>query len=54
MDLELLNHGLPLCKDQRDFGKKHILHDIITACVIMYNMIIEDKRDLNAPIEESG
>ena len=31
------------------FWQKHILHDIMIACVIMHNMIIEDERDLNAP-----
>ncbi|XP_062118442.1 uncharacterized protein LOC133832070 [Humulus lupulus] len=31
---------------------KRILHDIMTSCVIMHNMIIEDERDFNAPIEE--
>ncbi|XP_024978420.1 uncharacterized protein LOC112515737 [Cynara cardunculus var. scolymus] len=32
--------------------RKEILHDIMTACIIMHNMIIEDERDINAPIEE--
>ncbi|KAM6575620.1 hypothetical protein CsatA_023947 [Cannabis sativa] len=31
---------------------KTVLHDIMTSCIIMHNMIIEDERDLNAPIEE--
>ena len=35
------------------FWQKHILHDIMTACVIMHNMIIEDERDLNAPTREA-
>ncbi|XP_042460397.1 uncharacterized protein LOC122043900 [Zingiber officinale] len=34
------------------FWQKNILHDILTSCIIMYNMIIEDGRDLNAPIVE--
>ncbi|XP_020254746.1 uncharacterized protein LOC109831756 [Asparagus officinalis] len=34
------------------FWKKHVLHDIMTACIIMHNMIIEDERDLYAPIQE--
>ncbi|XP_075499908.1 uncharacterized protein LOC142538477 [Primulina tabacum] len=32
--------------------KKHHLHDIMTSCIIMHNMIIEDERDLSAPIED--
>ena len=27
---------------------KEILHDIMTSCIIMHNMIIEDERDVNA------
>ncbi|XP_073286159.1 uncharacterized protein [Primulina huaijiensis] len=32
--------------------KKHHLHDIMAACIIMHNMIIEDECDLNASIED--
>nr|AAD28316.1 hypothetical protein [Arabidopsis thaliana] len=31
---------------------KTVLHDIMTSCIIMHNMIIEDERDIDAPIEE--
>ena len=34
------------------FWCKEVLHDIMSACIIMHNMIIEDERDLNAPIEQ--
>ncbi|XP_020271556.1 uncharacterized protein LOC109846722 [Asparagus officinalis] len=34
------------------FWKKHVLYDIMTACIIMHNMIIEDERDLYALIQE--
>ena len=35
------------------FWRKEILHDIMTTCIILHNMIIEDERDLSAPIEEA-
>ena len=34
------------------FWRKEVLHDIMSACIIMHNMIIEDERDLTAPIEQ--
>ncbi|XP_010431016.1 PREDICTED: putative nuclease HARBI1 [Camelina sativa] len=34
------------------FWSKRVLHDIMTTCIIMHNMIIEDERDVDAPIEE--
>lgn len=33
------------------YWNKSDLHDIMTTCIIMHNMIIEDERDLDAPIE---
>ncbi|KAL8465239.1 hypothetical protein ACS0TY_034662 [Phlomoides rotata] len=33
------------------FWSKSDLQDMMTACIIMHNMIIEDERDLNALIE---
>ncbi|XP_073024355.1 uncharacterized protein [Primulina eburnea] len=35
----------------RAWPKKH-LQDIMTACIIMHNMIIEDERDLDTPIQD--
>ena len=35
------------------YWKKEVLHDIMTACIIMHNMIIEDERDINAPIRDA-
>ncbi|XP_048610064.1 uncharacterized protein LOC125585307 [Brassica napus] len=32
------------------FWKKKVLHDIMTTCIILHNMIIENERDLDAPI----
>ncbi|KAK3182909.1 hypothetical protein Dsin_030195 [Dipteronia sinensis] len=34
------------------FWHKHVLHDIMTMCIIMHNMIIEDERDVAASIED--
>ncbi|KAK3206026.1 hypothetical protein Dsin_020072, partial [Dipteronia sinensis] len=34
------------------FWHKHVLHDIITAGIIMHNMIIEYKCDVDATIED--
>ncbi|XP_062112627.1 uncharacterized protein LOC133823792 [Humulus lupulus] len=34
------------------FWNKKVLHDIMTSCIIMHNVIIEDERDINASIEE--
>ncbi|KAK2652143.1 hypothetical protein Ddye_011999 [Dipteronia dyeriana] len=34
------------------FWHKHVLHDIITTCIIMCNMIINDERDVDALIED--
>ncbi|KAK2662220.1 hypothetical protein Ddye_000794, partial [Dipteronia dyeriana] len=34
------------------FRHKHILHDIMTTCIIMHNMIIADERDVDASIDD--
>ncbi|KAK2662110.1 hypothetical protein Ddye_000684 [Dipteronia dyeriana] len=36
----------------RTFLEKHVLHDIMTTCIIMHNIIIEDERDVDATIED--
>lgn len=36
----------------RGWKKRH-LYDIIKSCIIMHYMIIEDERDLNAPIQDA-
>ena len=33
------------------YWRKEVLHDIMTTCIILHNMIVEDERDLSAPIE---
>ncbi|KAL2479511.1 putative harbinger transposase-derived nuclease [Abeliophyllum distichum] len=32
------------------FWEKRVLHDIMTSCIIMHIMIIEDEHDVDAPI----
>ncbi|XP_073312269.1 protein ANTAGONIST OF LIKE HETEROCHROMATIN PROTEIN 1-like [Primulina huaijiensis] len=32
--------------------RKQVLHDIMTTCIIMHNMIIEDERELNVPVTD--
>ncbi|XP_065882256.1 uncharacterized protein [Euphorbia lathyris] len=32
---------------------KQVLHDIMKTCIILHNMIIEDERDLSAPVMDS-
>ncbi|KAK3230268.1 hypothetical protein Dsin_002149 [Dipteronia sinensis] len=34
------------------FWQKHVLHDIMNACIIMHNMIIGDERDVDAAIRD--
>ncbi|XP_073153988.1 uncharacterized protein [Henckelia pumila] len=34
------------------FWSKSDLHDIMTACIIMHNMVVEYERNLDAPIED--
>ena len=41
-----------IVKGPTRFWNKRVLHDIMTACIIMHNMIIEDERDLSAPLRE--
>ncbi|CAH9147851.1 unnamed protein product, partial [Cuscuta epithymum] len=34
------------------FWKKKVFYDIMSACIIMHNMIIEDERDIHALVED--
>ena len=47
----VLQSQFVIVKGPSHFWKKHILHDIMSACIIMHNMIIEDERDSNAEME---
>ncbi|KAL3618490.1 hypothetical protein CASFOL_037572 [Castilleja foliolosa] len=33
------------------FWRKDVLHDIMTTCIILHNMVVEGERDLSAPVE---
>ena len=50
---EALQSRFAIVQGPTRFWNKHVLHDIMTACIIMHNIIIKDERDLNAPIEEA-
>lgn len=52
--LEFCNYVLQLLLVQHVFGEKNVLHDIMTTCIIMHNMITEDESDLNATIEDAS
>ncbi|XP_020266360.1 uncharacterized protein LOC109841833 [Asparagus officinalis] len=41
----VLQSRFAIIKGPACFWDKRTLHDIMTACIIMHNMIVEDKRD---------
>ena len=47
----VLQSRFAIVKGPVRFWKKNVLHDIMTTCIILHNMIIEEERDLEAPIE---
>lgn len=50
---ELLQSRFAIVANPARIWSKSDLEDIMFACIIMHNMIIEDERDLEAPIEEA-
>ena len=46
----LLQLRFPIVVGLTCFWKKDILHDIMTVCIIIHNMITKDDRDVDAPI----
>uniref|UniRef100_A0A0D3AXL0 Uncharacterized protein n=1 Tax=Brassica oleracea var. oleracea TaxID=109376 RepID=A0A0D3AXL0_BRAOL len=55
-DINVLKSSNLFCKlaqGSSRYWKKDVLHDIMTSCIIMHNMIIEDERDVNAPIRDA-
>ncbi|KAH9705287.1 nuclease [Citrus sinensis] len=49
---EVLQSHFAIVAGPLRFWNKHELHDIMTACIIIHNMIIEDERDVNATIND--
>ena len=47
----VLQSRFAIVKGLSRFWEKQILHDIMSACIIMHNMIIEDERDAHADME---
>ncbi|XP_075079981.1 uncharacterized protein LOC142165299 [Nicotiana tabacum] len=47
---EMLKNGFVLGPSR--FWQKEVLHDIMTTCIILHSMIIENEHDLNAPIQD--
>ncbi|KAL1205518.1 hypothetical protein V5N11_026702 [Cardamine amara subsp. amara] len=47
----VLQSRFTIVKGPAHFWKKDVIHDIMTTCIILHNMIIEDERDLEAQIE---
>ncbi|KAL5812994.1 hypothetical protein ACOSQ3_027944 [Xanthoceras sorbifolium] len=47
----VLQSRFAIVKGPARFWNKRVLHDIMTSCIIMHNMIIEDERNVNADIE---
>lgn len=50
----VLQSRLAIVAGPARFWQKNVLHDIMTACIIMHNMIVEDERDLDAPIKDAN
>ncbi|XP_019157576.1 PREDICTED: uncharacterized protein LOC109154175 [Ipomoea nil] len=47
----VLQSRFAIVKGPVHFWDKHVLHDIMTSCIIMHNMIIEDERDEQLDIQ---
>jgi len=49
---EVLHSRLAIVAEPSRLWNKTVLRDIMTSCIIMHNMIIEDERDIDGPIEK--
>ncbi|KAL5806110.1 hypothetical protein ACOSQ4_028843 [Xanthoceras sorbifolium] len=47
----VLQSRFAIVKGPARFWNKHVLHDIMSSCIIMHNMIVEDERDVDADID---
>ncbi|KAL5794735.1 hypothetical protein ACOSP7_003329 [Xanthoceras sorbifolium] len=47
----VLQSRFAIVKGPARFWNKHVLHDIMSSCIIMHNMIVEDERDVHADID---
>lgn len=47
----VLQSRFAIVKGPAHFWEKDVIHDIMSTCIILHNMIIEDKRDLDARLE---
>ncbi|XP_022888623.1 uncharacterized protein LOC111404110 [Olea europaea var. sylvestris] len=48
----VLQSKFAITKGPARFWEKQVLHDIMTTCIIMHNNIIEDERNVDAPVQE--
>ncbi|KAG2263620.1 hypothetical protein Bca52824_070699, partial [Brassica carinata] len=47
----VLQSRFAIVKEPVRYWNREVIHDIMTTCIILLNMIIEDERDLDAPID---
>ncbi|KAL5737023.1 hypothetical protein ACOSQ2_031811 [Xanthoceras sorbifolium] len=47
----VLQSRFAIVKGPARFWNKHVLHDIMSSCIIMHNMIVEDERGVDADID---
>ncbi|KAL5865830.1 hypothetical protein ACOSQ3_003344 [Xanthoceras sorbifolium] len=47
----VLQSRFAIVKGPARFWNKYVLHDIMSSCIIMHNMIVEDERDVHADID---
>ncbi|KAL5752126.1 hypothetical protein ACOSQ2_022633 [Xanthoceras sorbifolium] len=53
MKQEACRKDFAIVKGPTHFWNKHVLHDIMSACIIMHNMIVEDEHDVHVGNDNS-